>query len=69
MQPWRSSMVCRLRTEIEAMSAEQMAATHVLAMKELGHLRRADILVQHELARLDGRPAAPHLARCKRKSL
>ena len=25
-----------------------MAATHVLAMKELGHLRRADILVQHD---------------------
>ena len=34
--------------EIEAMLAEQMAATHVLAMKELGHLRRADILVQHD---------------------
>lgn len=30
------------------MLAEQMAATHVLAMKELGHLRRAENVPQHD---------------------
>ena len=30
------------------MLAEQMAATHVLAMKELGHLRRSENIAQHD---------------------
>jgi hypothetical protein len=38
----------RPENEIEAMLAEQMAATHVLAMKELGHLRRSENIAQHD---------------------
>lgn len=34
--------------EIEAMLVAQMAATHALAMKQLGHTRRAEILVQQD---------------------
>jgi hypothetical protein len=38
----------RPENEIEAMLVGQMAATHVLAMKELGHFCRAEKQPQHD---------------------